>query len=178
MKHSTIIIGLGSTIAAFIIAMFVSMDNPQIKSPVVPSQPETKSNEYPVNRYHEQSETVSYDKDLAIHITHKVTWDEKDELYIYYYKIEHAGPNMVFLSWEILNKTMNCPMLIKLDGKAEKEITIRSKLPPVKDSGAAVVFRETKMSVEGVAILDSVWTPISQSVSGPIPGLEVQVNQE
>jgi len=126
-------------------------------------------NDYPVNRFHENTDTVKYSSTGEIRFVHRVTWDNKEKLYVYFYRIEHKGTEEVFVNWQVLDFALASKkaMIVKLDANANQEITFKSTSAPRPLPGSVVLFTKHHHP----AIPNSLWRIQKQldTIVGPVP---------
>lgn len=133
-------------------------DRPWIQQP----NPHT---DYPVNRFYETVTPITFKGGGEIRITHRVNWDNKEKIYVYYYKLENMVDTTVLVSWEVLDIAFNHddPLIHKLGPYKPLELTLKSEAAPVSRDGGVVLFvsnGETSYTVSP-----------APHISGPVPGV-------
>lgn len=166
------IIAALSVLVAFVAILFILDLGNRLTQPTTVSEPSPEpkpANDYPVNRYYEESGKIAYTSKGNVRIIHRVTWDQKDNMYVYFYRLEHVGENTVIVNWQVLDEvfgTKKTPLLVVLKASgdaAAKEFTFKSKNPPRRLDGLISVYGKKDDS-------NQLWNyDVQVPLSGPVP---------
>jgi len=106
--------------------------------------------------------------DKLISIFHSVVYNEKENNYVYTYRISYLGKQKCLLAWEVINQIFSLDKnvdLIPLEPEKTVEFKISSNIPPVLVMGNAWIYKAKELNDK-----NTIWEMFElNSQSGPLP---------